>query len=74
MTGYKGRTGIFELLPISDRIRSLVLQRASTAEVRQCAMEEGMKTMPDDGLRKVLDGITTIEECLRVVYVEGQDY
>jgi len=74
MTGYKGRTGIFELLPISDRIRALVLQRASAAEIRQCAIEEGMKTMPDDGLRKVLDGLTTIEECLRVVYVEGQDY
>ncbi len=74
MTGYKGRTGIFELLSISDRIRALVLQQASTAEIRQCAMEEGMKTMPDDGLRKVLDGVTTIEECLRVVYVEGQDY
>jgi len=37
-------------------------------------VEEGMKTMQDDGLRKVLDGHTTIEECLRVVYVEGQDF
>jgi type II secretory ATPase GspE/PulE/Tfp pilus assembly ATPase PilB-like protein len=74
MTGYKGRTGIFELLTISDRIRGLILQRSSTAEVRQCAVEEGMKTMPDDGLRKVLDGVTTIEECLRVVYIEGQEF
>jgi type IV pilus assembly protein PilB len=74
MTGYKGRLGIFELLVISDRIRGLILQRSSTAEIKQCAMEEGMKTMPDDGLRKVLDGVTTIEECLRVVYIEGQDF
>lgn len=73
MTGYKGRTGIHELLVVSDRVRNLILQRASTAEIRQCAIEEGMKTMPDDGLRKVLDGITTIEECLRVVFIEGQE-
>lgn len=73
VSGYKGRTGIHELLVVSDRLRSLILQRASTAEIRQCAIEEGMKTMPDDGLRKVLDGITTIEECLRVVFIEGQE-
>jgi type IV pilus assembly protein PilB len=74
MTGYKGRIGIFELLCITDRIRGLILQRSSTAEIKQCAIEEGMKTMPDDGLRKVLDGMTTIEECLRTVYIEGQEF
>jgi len=74
MTGYRGRTGIFELLHVTDRIRSLILQRASTSEIRQAAIEEGMKTMQDDGLRKVLDGVTTIEECLRVVYIEGSDF
>ncbi len=74
MTGYRGRQGIFEVLVISDRIRGLILQRASTAEIRQAAMEEGMKTMQDDGLRKVLDGITSIEECLRVVYIEGTEF
>ncbi|MCD4786273.1 MAG: type IV-A pilus assembly ATPase PilB [Candidatus Eremiobacteraeota bacterium] len=74
MTGYRGRTGIFELLNVTDRIRSLILQRASAAEIRQASVEEGMKTMQDDGLRKVLDGVTTIEECLRVVYVEGSDF
>lgn len=74
MTGYKGRTGIHELLMVSDRTRGLILQRASTAEIKQAAIEEGMKTMQDDGLRKVLDGHTSIEECLRVVYVEGQDF
>lgn len=72
MTGYKGRTGIFELMPVTDRIRSLTLQRASSAEIRQAAIEEGMKTMQDDGMRKVLEGMTTIEECLRVVYIEGE--
>lgn len=73
-TGYRGRTGIFELLNITDRVRSLILQRASTAEIRQAAIEEGMRTMQDDGLKKVLDGTTTIEECLRVVYIEGQEF
>ncbi|HEY4002124.1 MAG TPA: type IV-A pilus assembly ATPase PilB [Candidatus Xenobia bacterium] len=74
MTGYKGRTGIHEILIISDRTRGLILQRASTAEIKQACIEEGMRTMQDDGMRKVLDGVTSIEECLRVVYVEGQDF
>ncbi len=71
MTGYRGRTGIHELMPMSDRVRGLVLHRSSTAEIKQAAMEEGMRTMQDDGLNKVLAGITSMEECLRVVYVES---
>ena len=73
-TGYRGRMGIFEILMISDRLRGMVLQNCSAAEVKQTAIEEGMKTMQEDGLRKVLDGHTTIEECLRVVYVESTDF
>lgn len=73
-TGYRGRMGIFEILMISDRIRGMILQNCSAAEVKQTAIEEGMKTMQEDGLRKVLDGHTTIEECLRVVYVESTDF
>ena len=72
-TGYKGRTGIHEILPMTDRVRALVLNRASTAEIKQAAVEEGMSTMQDDGLAKVLGGVTSMEECLRVVYVEGND-
>ncbi len=71
MTGYRGRTGIHELMPMSDRVRGLVLHRSSTAEIKQAAMEEGMRTMQDDGLNKVLAGVTSMEECLRVVYVES---
>ncbi|MEW6278676.1 MAG: type IV-A pilus assembly ATPase PilB [Candidatus Eremiobacterota bacterium] len=74
MTGYRGRTGIHEVLMITDRVRGLILQRASTAEIRQAAIEGGMKTMQDDGLRKVLDGVTSVEECLRVVYVEATEF
>ncbi len=72
MTGYRGRSGIHEVFTLSDRIRGLILNRASTAEIRQAAIEEGMKTMQDDGLRKTLGGVTTMEECLRVVYVDGE--
>lgn len=71
-TGYKGRTGFYELMLMSDAIRSLVLQKSSSAEIRRLAMEEAMKTLQDDGLRKVMEGYTSIEECLRVVYIEGQ--
>lgn len=71
MTGYRGRTGIHEILTITDRLRALILRRSSTAELKQAALEEGMRTMQDDGLAKVLSGVTSMEECLRVVYVEG---
>jgi len=71
-TGYRGRKGVYELIVISDRIRGLILKKASTTEIKQAGIEEGMKTLQDDGLRKVLEGITTIEDCLRVVYVEGE--
>ncbi|MDR7446593.1 MAG: type II secretion system ATPase GspE [Armatimonadota bacterium] len=68
-TGYKGRTGVYELLVVSDRIRERVVRRASANEIREVARSEGFRTMRDDGIRKVLEGVTTIEEILRVVYV-----
>jgi len=72
-TGYRGRSGIYELLTMSDRCRSLTLQRVSSAEIRKAAMDESMRTLQDDGIRKVLDGKTSIEEMLRVVFMEGQE-
>ncbi|HBM96290.1 TPA: type II secretion system protein GspE [bacterium UBP9_UBA11836] len=71
MTGYRGRTGIHEILTITDRVRALILHRSSTAEIKQAAIEEGMRTMQDDALAKVLSGVTSMEESLRVVYVES---
>ncbi len=68
-TGYRGRTGVYELLVVTDRIRELVLRRASATEIREAARAEGFRTMRDDGIQKVLEGVTTIEEILRVVYV-----
>jgi len=68
-TGYRGRTGTFELMVLSDRLRGLVLSGASTEQIRGAAQEEGMRTLRQDGVQKVLSGVTTIEELLRVVFV-----
>ncbi len=65
-TGYIGRVNIVEMLPMSDGIRSLVMQHATAGEIRKLAVEQGMRTMFDSGLRKVMSGVTTIEEVLRV--------
>ena len=65
-TGYYGRTSILELLPMSDSIRRLVMQQATSGEIHAQAVREGMRTMYQDGLLKCLQGVTTIEEVLRV--------
>jgi type IV pilus assembly protein PilB len=64
-TGYKGRKGIFELLVINDEIRELINERAPTVVIRQKAVELGMVTLREDGLRGIFDGETTIEEVLK---------
>jgi type IV pilus assembly protein PilB len=64
-TGYKGRKGIFELLIVSDAIRTLINERAPTVVVRQKAVELGMVTLREDGLRSIFDGDTTIEEVVK---------
>jgi len=69
-TGYKGRTGIFEMLSISDPIKTAILSKAPTAELRRQAQELGMRTLREDGLRRVFEGVTTIEEIVR----ETQQY
>ena len=64
-TGYKGRKGLYELLKVSDPIRALINDRAPNVVLRQKAMELGMTTLRDDGLRCIFEGITTIEEVLK---------
>ncbi len=65
--GYKGRTGIFEILSVTDEIRPLIIAHASANEIKQRAVaEHGMKNLREDGWDKVLDGVTTIDEILRV--------
>ncbi len=64
-TGYKGRKGIFELLVVGEAIRSLINERAPTVVLRQKAVELGMITLREDGLRGIFDGDTTIEEVVK---------
>lgn len=67
-TGYRGRTGVFELLANSAPLKTLVAQRASSLELYRAARAQGFRTMMEDGLRKVLAGITTPDEVIRAVY------
>jgi len=65
-TGYRGRTGIYELFPITEEARSLILRRAPTRDIRRHAIEGGMVTLRMDGWLKAGEGVTTVEEILRV--------
>ncbi len=65
-TGMKGRVAIYEVMPISETLRDMILEDASTAELREQAQKEGMKTLRQAGLGKVLEGVTTIDEVVRV--------
>jgi len=70
-TGYRGRTGIFELMLLSEEIQDLIVKRAPLSEVRSAALASGMKTLKSDGFQKVLEGMTTVEEIMRVVFTAG---
>jgi len=64
-SGYRGRLGIYEWLRMSEAVRELVTQRAPTLVIRQKAIEQGMRTLRDDGLRAIFDGHTSIEEVIK---------
>jgi type IV pilus assembly protein PilB len=64
-TGYKGRVGLYEVMEITDELRELILVGASSLELRRKAVEVGMITLRGSGLRKITEGVTTIEEVLR---------
>lgn len=70
-TGYKGRIGLFELLIVADEIRELIFARASISSIKAKARAFGMKTLREDGARKVLAGITTIDEAIRVTQADS---
>ena len=65
-SGFRGRQGIFELMPMNSRIRQLCFEGASTQEIRAQAIKDGMNTLYDDGIRKAKEGMTTLEEVFRV--------
>jgi type IV pilus assembly protein PilB len=64
-TGYKGRVGLYEVMPMKEEVKELVLSRSSTTEVKKEAMRLGMKTLRQSGIIKIREGLTTIEEVLR---------
>jgi type II secretory ATPase GspE/PulE/Tfp pilus assembly ATPase PilB-like protein len=65
-TGYTGRDGIFEILPMTDAMRRLVAEHADSARLSAAARQEGMRTLRESGIEKVLQGITTVSEMVRV--------
>jgi len=71
-TGYRGRTGIYELFAVSEEVRGLILKKASIGEIRRPATEQGMLTLREDGWAKIRAGVTTVEEVLRVTQEEDE--
>jgi len=69
-TGYRGRTGIYEILVVTEAIREMILNRASSQQIKARAISQGMRTLRQDGLQKVLAGITTLTEVIRVTQQE----
>ncbi len=70
-TGYRGRTGVYEMVMITDEIRLNVLKNADSNTIKKVAREDGMISLRDDGIRKVVAGVTTIEEVVRVTHEEA---
>ncbi|PRQ03650.1 Type II secretion system protein E [Enhygromyxa salina] len=70
-TGYRGRTGVYEILSVTEEIRRLAIRNASGAEIKRAAIAQGLRTLRDDGAHKVLSGITTIDEVMRVTAEEA---
>jgi type IV pilus assembly protein PilB len=67
-TGYKGRVGLYEVMPIDDQIRELILEGGSAAEIKEVAVANGMQTLRMAALNKLVEGATTVDEVLRVTF------
>jgi len=65
-TGMKGRVAIYEVMPVGQEVRDLILRNAPTAEIRDVAQSQGMRSLRQNALQKVLEGVTTVDEVLRV--------
>ena len=64
-SGYRGRTGLFEMIKVTDSFREMINSGAATLVLRQCAVEQGMRSLREDGLRSIFDGESTVEEVLK---------
>ena len=69
-SGHQGRTAIYELLPMSEDLRSLVMRQAPASELKAQAVKEGMRTLRMDGMSKVVAGMTSAEEIMRVTQLD----
>src|SRR5690606_2276684 len=69
-SGYKGRVALYEVMRFNDPLKEMVLQGASTAELKVAAIKQGMSTLRMSGIKKVLEGVTTTEEVLRVTMAD----
>jgi type IV pilus assembly protein PilB len=67
-TGYKGRRALYEVMPVTDGMKELILKGASSAELKKASIEQGMKTLRMSGLTKIREGETSVEEILRVTF------
>jgi general secretion pathway protein E/type IV pilus assembly protein PilB len=72
-TGYRGRTGVFEFMHVSDEIRNLITERAPSRQIRNIAARQGMRSLREDGWRIVREGLTTVEEVIRVTKDEMEN-
>jgi type IV pilus assembly protein PilB len=70
-TGFKGRSGLYEYMPMNDQLRELIARGASTERIRDLALRTGTIPLRSSGLEKVFDGVTTIEEVIRETVAEG---
>jgi general secretion pathway protein E len=65
-TGYVGRDGVFQVMPMSEKLRGLIARQTSSISLLDAAREEGMRTLRDAAIEKVLEGVTTVSEMVRV--------
>ena len=72
-SGYKGRTGLYELMDVTDEIRDLITEDASVDDIRDMARSQGMTTLREAGLKLIFDGVTTIDEVVRETVMEDLD-
>jgi general secretion pathway protein E len=72
-TGYHDRCGIYEVLPVTDRIREQIIQRVGASVIKQEAMKRGLRSLRIDGVKKVLEGVTSLDEVLRVTQIDSLD-
>ncbi|MEO6909168.1 MAG: GspE/PulE family protein [Abditibacteriaceae bacterium] len=70
-SGYKGRLGVYEMMRVNEELAEMIVRRAPLSEIKEAAKANGMHTMQEDGFRKCRDGLTTIEEVMRVVFTSG---